>query len=78
MVSYSAFQLLAFAMEKAPRKGCKSHGFGGCLSDSVLRPLGMNHSGVLGQVTGIFEAEGLNMSQIGEPAYEAASVFVPV
>lgn len=65
-------------MEKAPRKGCKSQSFAGCLSDSVLKPLGMNHSGVLGEVKGIFEAEGLNMSQTGEPAYEAAPVFVTI
>ncbi|CAH0054544.1 unnamed protein product [Clonostachys solani] len=66
IVSYAAYQLLAFAMEK----GSKGHSFSNVLKEAVFEPLGMASSGLLDDKSSnqsVFAIGGLNMSQTGEP-----------
>ncbi|CAH0018740.1 unnamed protein product [Clonostachys rhizophaga] len=66
IVSYTAYQLLAFAMEKRSQ----GHSFSSVLREAVFEPLGMTYSGLLGDKSNnqdIFAIGGLNMSQTGEP-----------
>ncbi|EEU35573.1 uncharacterized protein NECHADRAFT_52335 [Fusarium vanettenii 77-13-4] len=68
VVSYAAFQLLAFAMERQTQHGRRENSWGSVLDDSLLRPLNMRSSGLLSpDDTDVFAIEGLNLSQIGEP-----------
>lgn len=67
VVSYAAFQLLAFAMQRD--NGCKGGSWDKVLDNAILGPLNMTSSGVLGSdVDDIFAIDGFNTSQIGEPA----------
>ncbi|VUC30939.1 unnamed protein product [Clonostachys rosea] len=66
IVSYTAYQLLAFAMEKRSR----GQSFSDVLKQAVFDPLNMTSSGLLGDKSNnqsIFAIGGLNMSQTGEP-----------
>lgn len=68
IVSYTAYQLLAFAMEKRSQ----GQSFSSVLKETVFEPLGMTSSSLLGDKSNnqsIFAIGGLNMSQIGEPGY---------
>ncbi|KAK7409300.1 hypothetical protein QQX98_008540 [Neonectria punicea] len=68
VVSYAAFQLLAFAMQRecGHRRGKRS--WASVLENTLLRPLNMTSSGLLSAgMTDVFAIDGLNTSQIGEP-----------
>ncbi|KAJ4186497.1 hypothetical protein NW767_008821 [Fusarium falciforme] len=68
IVSYAAFQLLAFAMESQDRHGRRKNSWGSVLDDALLHPLNMKSSGLLcPDDTDVFAIDGLNLSQIGEP-----------
>ncbi|KAJ4327411.1 hypothetical protein N0V84_002182 [Fusarium piperis] len=68
VVSYAAFQLLVFAMERRNRDGRRTSSWGSVLDDALLRPLKMKSSGLLSpDDTDVFAIEELNTSQIGEP-----------
>ena len=65
MVSNTAFQLLAFALEKKNGKA-----FSEILSATTLQPLNMTRSSLLGcKSSQVFGRQDLNVSQVGEPAY---------
>ncbi|CAG9948697.1 unnamed protein product [Clonostachys rosea f. rosea IK726] len=66
IVSYTAYQLLAYVMEKRSQ----GHSFSNVLKQAVFEPLGMTSSSLLGDKSNnqsIFVIGGLNMSQTGEP-----------
>ncbi|QPC70498.1 hypothetical protein HYE68_001250 [Fusarium pseudograminearum] len=63
VVSYAAWQLLVFAMQREVGDEWSS-----ILEDTLLRPLNLNSSGLLSQDSkDIFAMESLNISTIGEP-----------
>ncbi|KAK8096051.1 beta-lactamase/transpeptidase-like protein [Apiospora kogelbergensis] len=64
MVSYTAFQLLAFAMQR--HKGADT--YSAVLHEAVLGPLNMTTSGLLNSdMKDIFAPRSLNLTQHGEP-----------
>lgn len=67
VISYAAFQLLAFAMERDNGGGDSEGSWSSILQRSVFGPLGMTSSGLLADTTYVFAPDGLNTSQIGEP-----------
>lgn len=67
VVSYAAFQLLAFAMEREKKGGEVENSWSSILKRSVFQPLGMSSSGLLSDTTEAFAIDGLNISQTGEP-----------
>lgn len=68
MVSYAAFQLLAFAMQKENGHKRRNHSWASVLETTLLRPLNMTSTSLLwDNMTGVFAIDGLNISQIGEP-----------
>lgn len=65
VVSYAAFQLLAFAMQRR----ANASSFSNILSTSIFKPLGMRSSGVYGNDTDdVFAIQPFNGSQPGEQA----------
>jgi len=63
VVSYAAWQLLVFAMQKDSGDEWSS-----IIEETLLNPLNMTSSGVLGHdIKDIFAMESLNTSIIGEP-----------
>lgn len=69
VVSHAAFQLLAFAMQQNATGDSGTGDFSEVLQNSVLGPLNMTNSGLLSKdLSNVFAADGLNLSQIGEPA----------
>ncbi|KAK7923723.1 beta-lactamase family protein [Apiospora marii] len=75
MISYTAFQLLAFAMPR--RSGVDGEGYPTVLKDAILDHLGMASSGLLSPDTkDLFAYKHLNMSQPAEPG--AASLISTV
>ncbi|KAM0553249.1 hypothetical protein ACHAPJ_007538 [Fusarium lateritium] len=68
VVSYAAFQLLAFAMQRSDGYGRDVDGWASVLQNTLLDPLNMTTSGVLrSEDKDIFAIDSLNTSQIGEP-----------
>ncbi|KAM0430002.1 hypothetical protein ACHAPT_006008 [Fusarium lateritium] len=68
VVSYAAFQLLAFAMERQQEQKKGSNTWSSVLDDALLRPLNLISTGLLHpDDADIFAFEGLNTSQVGEP-----------
>lgn len=65
MVSYAAFQLLAAAMQ---RDSNNATDFSDILQQVVFGPLNMTNSGLLNKDSDIFAADGVNLTQPGEPA----------
>lgn len=66
MVSYTAFQLLAFAMRR--HKGADT--YSAVLHEAVLGPLNMTTSGLLNSdMKEIFAPKSLNLTKHGEPGY---------
>lgn len=63
VVSYAAWQLLVFAMQRDSDDEWSS-----IIDETLLNPLNMTFSGVLGHdIKDIFAIESLNTSIIGEP-----------
>lgn len=68
VVSYAAFQLLAFAMQRSDGHGSDGDGWASVLENTLLDPLNMTTSGVLtSEDKDIFAIDSLNTSQVGEP-----------
>ncbi|KAF4455690.1 hypothetical protein FALBO_15571 [Fusarium albosuccineum] len=68
VVSYAAFQLLVFAMERDNGCAGKADGWTSLLEKTLLQPLNMTSSGLLSpDATDIFAIDGMNTSHIGEP-----------
>ncbi|KAF5023545.1 hypothetical protein F66182_4412 [Fusarium sp. NRRL 66182] len=68
VISYAAFQLLAFAMQRSDGYTSGFDGWASVLGDTLLRPLNMTSSGVLNlEDRDIFAINTLNASLIGEP-----------
>lgn len=68
MVSYAAFQLLAFAMQRENGHKRGNHSWASVLEKTLLRPLNMTSTSLLcDNMTDVFAIDGLNISQIGEP-----------
>lgn len=68
MVSYAAFQLLAFAMQREKGHKRVNHSWASVLEKTLLRPLNMTSTSLLcDNMTDVFAIDGLKMSQIGEP-----------
>ncbi|KAF4959261.1 hypothetical protein FSARC_10777 [Fusarium sarcochroum] len=68
VVSYAAFQLLAFAMQRSDGYGSDGDGWASVLESTLLGPLNMTSSGVLSSDhKDVFAIDSLNISQIGEP-----------
>jgi hypothetical protein len=68
IVSYAAFQLLVFAMQKESNHGSSHKSWTSVLDDTLLRPLNMTSTGLLSpDTTDVFAIDGLNTSQLGEP-----------
>lgn len=68
IVSYAAFQLLAFAMERQDRHRGRKNSWDSVLDDALLHSLNMKSSALLcPDDTDVFAIDGLNLSQIGEP-----------
>lgn len=65
-VSYAAFQLLAFAMQRNRHMD----NFQGILDEALFEPLNMTETGLLNKdMADIFAIDSLNMSQFGEPGF---------
>ena len=63
VVSYAAWQLLVFAMQRESGDEWSS-----IIEETLLNPLNMTSSGVLGHgIKDIFAMESLNTSIVGEP-----------
>ncbi|KAH7148999.1 beta-lactamase/transpeptidase-like protein [Dactylonectria estremocensis] len=68
IVSYAAFQVLAFATQRENGRKGGVHTWASVLENAILRPLNMTSSGLLcPTMNDVFAIDGLNMSQIGEP-----------
>ncbi|KAH8685127.1 beta-lactamase/transpeptidase-like protein [Ilyonectria robusta] len=68
MVSYAAFQLLAFAMQRENGHKRGNHSWASVLEKTLLRSLNMTSTSLLcDNMTDVFAIDGLNISQIGEP-----------
>ncbi|KPM43789.1 hypothetical protein AK830_g2769 [Neonectria ditissima] len=68
VVSYAAFQLLVFAMQRESDHGRGESSWASLLESTLLRPLNMSSSSLLSPIAkDVFANEGMNISQIGEP-----------
>ncbi|KAH7148240.1 beta-lactamase/transpeptidase-like protein [Dactylonectria macrodidyma] len=68
IVSYAAFQLLAFAMQRESGRKGGVHTWASVLDKAILKPLNMTSSGLLcPTMENVFALDGLNTSQTGEP-----------
>ena len=66
VVSYAAFQLLAFAMERGSGDGSD---YSRLLDEAIFEPLNMGDTGLLSnEMESVLGIDGLNLSQHGEPA----------
>ncbi|KAH6887495.1 beta-lactamase/transpeptidase-like protein [Thelonectria olida] len=67
VVSYAAFQLLAFAMQRDNHNRGSHKSWASVLDHTLLQPLNMTSTCLLSDATDVFAIDGLNTSQIGEP-----------